>query len=106
MDIERGNIEILFQKINYLDISGQITSGSLKAERKHTVRKIDRNLYMRYAKSVFSYMTDNECENSYQLACEQMRDVHGGDPCIFRLLVNTSKKLLKMDGDEIECRFD
>ncbi len=106
MDIERGNIEILFQRINYLDISGQIISGSLKAERKHTVREIDRNLYMRYAKSVFSHMTDNECENSYQLACEQMRDVHGGDSCIFRLLANVSKKLLKMDGDEIECRFD
>lgn len=106
MEIERGNIEILFQKINYLDISGQIISGKLKAEREHTFRKIDRNLYMHYAKFVFNHMTDNECENSYQLACEQMRDAHGGEPCIFRLLINASMKLLKMDGDEIECRFD
>ena len=106
MDIEQGNIEILFQKINYLDISGQIISGRLKADREHTFRKIDRNLYMRYAKAVFNHMTDNECENSYQLACEQMRDAHGNDPCIFRLLINVPMKLLKMDGDEIECRFD
>lgn len=106
MDIERGNIEILFQKISYLHISGQITSGRQKAEREHTFRKIDRNLYMRYAKAVFNHMTDNECENSYQLACEQMRDAHGNNPCIFRLLIKASMKLLKMDGDEIECRFE
>ncbi len=106
MDIERGNIEILFQKIKYLDISGQIISGSLKAEREHSFRKIDKNLYLRYSKSVFGYLTDDERENGYQLACEQMRDAQRDDSCIFRLLINASRELLKTDGDEIECKFD
>ncbi len=106
MDVERGNIEILFKKINYLDISGQINSGRLATETEHTYRKVNRELYMRYSKSVFINMTDNERNNSYYLACEQMKDTQGNNPCVFRLLIEVSKRLLRMDGNEINCRFD
>lgn len=106
MDVERGNLVILFQKVKYLNISGQITVGSLKAEREHTFQKIDKNLYLRYSKSVFGYMTDNERENSYQLACGQMKDACGNHSSIFRLLIKMSQKLLNTNGDEIECKFD
>lgn len=106
MDVERGNIEILFKKMNYLDVSGQVDSGGLAVETEHTYRKINRELYMRYAKSVFVNMTDNERDNSYHLACEQMKDAQGNNPCVFRLLIKVSQRLLRMDGNEIKCKFD
>lgn len=106
MDVERGNIEILFKKMNYLNISGQVNSGMLAVETEHTYRKINRGLYMRYSRSVFISMTENERDNSYHLACEQMKDSQGNNPCVFRLFIKMSQSLLRMDGNEIKCIFD
>lgn len=106
MDVERGNIEILFKKIDYLDINGQVNSGRLAVETEHTYRKINKELYMRYSKTVFNNMTDNERNNAYKLACEQMKDAHGNNPCVFQLIIKVSQRLLIMDRNEIECKFD
>lgn len=104
MDIERGNIEILFNKINYMAI-GKYPYGVI-IKSAHTYKNIDKKLYMRGANAVFSYMTENERDNSYQLACKQMKDAKGENPSVFRLITHMSKKLLKLNGDEIQCRFE
>lgn len=51
-------------------------------------------------------MTEDERENGYRLACEQMKDAQGENPSVFRIITDMSKKLLRLDGDEIRCRFD
>ena len=106
MDIERGNIEILFQKINYMAVGRQINFGEKLNRQMHSHKNIDRMLYMQCAEYIFPYMNEDERANGYSLACTQMKDVNGENPSVFRLLTDLSKKLLRMDGDEIRCRFE
>lgn len=106
MEIERGNIAILFQKINYMaigrqsDIAGEI-NGPI-----HSYKAINKKLYMQCAAHMFPYMNEEEQENGYLLACRQMMDGQGKNPSVFRLLTDLSRKLLRLDGDEVKCRFD
>lgn len=105
MDIERGNIEILFGEIDYMAIGRQINWDGTAVIPIHTYKKIDKKLYMRGSEKIFRNMTENERENSYLLACSQMKDDQGNHPSLFRLITDISRKLLEVDGDEIKCRF-
>lgn len=105
MDIERGNIEILFGEIDYMAIGRKSRDGTALIPT-HTYKKIDKKLYMRGSEKIFRNMTENERENSYLLACSQMKDAQGNNPSLFRLITDISKKLLEVDGDEIKCKFD
>ncbi len=106
MDVERGNIAILFQKISYMAISGQASNRELVSATTHTYKNIDRKLYIRCAKKIFPNMTENERLNSYYLACGQMKDVQGKNMGVFQMLINMAQKLLVLDGDEVKCKFD
>lgn len=106
MDIERGNIEILFRKINYMAIGRQINFGKEINRSVHSYKNIDRKLYIQCAENIFPYMNEDERENGYLLACRQMKDLRGENPSVFRLLTDLSKKLLRLDGDEIKCKFE
>lgn len=54
MDIERGNIEIVFQKIPYMYV--------IKSQQEMvdycSYSKMEKDIYMRYSSDVFSYATD------------------------------------------------
>ncbi len=102
MDIERGNIEILFQKIPY----GYIEKKRDQEMPTHTYKTINRNLYLRYSLEVFGNESEDERKNNYLLMLQQMEDVNGKDPSVFRLVVDMAKKILVLDGDEIKCKFD
>lgn len=56
MDIERGNIEIVFQKIPYMYV--------IKSQQEMvdycSYSKMEKDIYMRYSSDVFSYATDDE----------------------------------------------
>ena len=106
MDIERGNIEILFRKINYMAIGRQIDFGEKINRSVHSHKNINKKLYMQCAENIFSYMNEDERVNAYLLACRQMKDAQGENPSIFRLLMDLSKKLLRLDGDTVKCKFD
>ena len=54
MDTERGNMEILFQKIPYYCIS-----------ENHDYKAVNRRLYLQYAKDVFSFNSEDEIRNKY-----------------------------------------
>lgn len=49
MDIERGNLEILFQKIPYT----YITMNCFDTGKQHDYYIINKNLYMKYSQEVF-----------------------------------------------------
>lgn len=106
MDTERGNIEILFHKIDYRAIGGRGDFGKRDGKAAHTHKNINEKLYMRYSEKAFPHMSENERRNAYLLACEQMKDANGKNASIFRLLTGMSRKLLILDGDEIKCKFD
>lgn len=65
MDIERGNIEIVFQKIPYMYV--------IKSQQEMvdycSYSKMEKDIYMRYSSDVFSYATDDERSNNYSFMC-------------------------------------
>lgn len=56
MDIERGNLEILFRKIPYNYIEGNNSFGALI----HTYKNINKRLYMRYSPEIFCNASEDE----------------------------------------------
>lgn len=102
MDIERGNLEILFQKIPYMYVIQKDDS----LHRCCAYNKIAENLYMRYAADVFPYATDDERRNSYRYMCEQMQWKERKEGNIFFLIFDLAKRMLRLDGEEVECKFD
>lgn len=102
MDIERGNIEILFRKIPYNYI------GKLIGSRKqlHTYSNVDYELYLRYSGDIFRCQSEDERKNSYFLMCQQMKNHENNNPSVFRLIIDLAQRMLTIDGDEIKCEFE
>lgn len=107
MDIERGNIEIVFQKIPYI----YLIRKNEQADFICRYNKVDENLYMRYAAEVFSCATDDERRNNYRYMCEMMQRSETAKSDnkkqnVFRLVYDLAEKMLRMDQKEIMCKFD
>lgn len=102
MDKERGNIEILFQKIPYNYIGKRIGSDV----KIHTYKSVNKDLYMRYSVEIFGNESEDERENNYNLMLQQMTNGPKDAPSIFRLISDAAKKMLVLDGDEIKCEFE
>lgn len=97
MDIERGNLEILFRKIPYNYIGRRYA---------HTYKNVNKALYMRYSVEIFGNESEDERENNYALMIQQMRDEQKEDLGVFRLISDLAKRMLILDGDEIKCKFE
>lgn len=66
MDIERGNIEILFQKIPYM----YLLAPKDCSESFLGYNKVDEGLYMRYAADVFTcYLIHVIVSNEFLFCC-------------------------------------
>lgn len=102
MDIERGNIEIIFRKIPYYYIGKKVGL----CVPVHTYKNINRALYMRYSVEIFENESEDERKNNYYLMLQQMSDSQKEGQSIFRLITDMSHKMLVLDGDEIKCEFD
>lgn len=102
MEIQRGNMEILFRKIPYCYIGRENSSGVFV----HNYESVDSNLYLRYSVEIFGNATEDERRNYYDLLLEQMGDEQGKNRNVFRMITNMAKVLLTLDGDELKCRFD
>lgn len=102
MDVERGNIEILFRKIPYNYVIKSLHSYSLN----HTYENVNLELYLRYAADVFGYKSEDEQRNNYNLMCQQMKDQDNKNPSVFRLITDLARRMLVLDGDEIKCEFE
>ena len=109
MDIERGNIEIVFQKIPYM----YVIKSQSELMDYCSYNKIAKDIYMRYSSDVFSCVTDDERRNNYLFMCEQMKrrtDQWKNDLSenigVFQLLFDLARQILRLDGNEIKCKFD
>ncbi len=102
MDIERGNIEILFQKMPYIYLLPQ----KKRSEILLGYNMVNERLYMQYAADVFPRATDDERRNNYKYMQKQMQNPSGKRGNVFRLVFNLADRMLCSDGDEIKCRFD
>lgn len=102
MDIEKGNLEILFLKIPYYKILTKRHADGTG----HDHKKVDEKLYMQYSQSVFPYYSEDERKNNYMKLIQDMRDNTENSPNIFRFIMNIANRMLTYDGNEITCKFD
>ena len=102
MEIERGNLEILFIKIPYEKIT--LRPGAHR--EKHDYRYVNLELYHQHAQSVFSCYSKNERDNNYQKLVQDMKGGKNSAPSVFRLIMGMAERVLTYDDDEIKCKID
>lgn len=102
MDIERGNIEILFRKIPYNYIGMRLDL----PVPVHSYKNVNKNLYMRYSVEIFGNESEDERENNYEIMLQQMVKGQKESSGIFRLVSDVAQRMLILDGDEIKCEFE
>lgn len=100
MDIENGNLKIIFQKIPYININ------KLDKGKKHDCYKVNKEQYLKHAPTIFSQYSKDEHEHNYYLLEQDMKDKHSGNKSVFQYVINVADKLLVYDGNEVLCKFN
>lgn len=101
MDIENGNLKILFQKIPYT----YINENNLKKPRKHNYYKVDKELYLKQASNIFPQYSKDEHEHNYYLLEQDIKDKYTDNKNVFQYVISVSDKLLVYDGNEVEYSY-
>lgn len=97
MDTERGNLEILFQRIPYY----WINSNTEGMRIRHDYKAVNMQLYLKYAKDVFQYNSEDEIRNKYRFLEEKIEGRN-----VFHIILEFAKQVLIYDGSEIKCKID
>ena len=88
MDIEKGNLELLFLKIPYT----KITKKPTLEKSGHDYRQVNKDLYMQYAQNVFSNYSEDERYHHYQKLLQDMKNNPQGNCSIFHFIMTIAKK--------------
>lgn len=103
MEIEIGNLKIIFQKFPYTSIGRKkLNSGW----RYNEYNRIDKETYLREAEEIFRTRSYDELQNNYNILLQSMRGRSNEDISVFNSVMNLTEKLLIYDGSEIRCKFD
>lgn len=102
MDIERGNIEIVFKDIFYTNI----TYHCADARHRHDYAKVNKELYMWHSQKVFRHQSEDERMNNFLLMKQTMEADPKYETSIFQLITDASRKMLVYGNNEIRCKFD
>ncbi|MDE7322637.1 MAG: hypothetical protein K2N73_07850 [Lachnospiraceae bacterium] len=102
MDIERGNLEIVFKEIFYTNI----TYNCPDPRKRHDYARVNKDLYMWHSQKVFRHQSEDERLNNFQLMTQTMQSGSKYEPSVFQLITDASKKMLIYGNNEIRCRFD
>ena len=103
MEIEIGNLKIIFQKFPYTSIGRK----KLKSGRRYNeYNRIDKETYLREAEGIFRTRSYDELQNNYDILLQSMRGKNSDDISVFNSVMNLTEKILIYDGSEIRCKFD
>ena len=103
MEIEIGNLKIIFQKFPYTSIGRKkLNSG----RRYNEYNRIDKETYLREAEGIFITRSYDELQNNYDILLLSMKGKNSEDISVFNSVMNLTEKLLIYDGSEIRCKFD
>ena len=102
MEIEIGNLKIIFQKLSYTCIGKKKPGANKYCE----YNRIDKECYLREAEAVFATRSYDELQNNYCLLVQSMKGFENEESSVFNSVINLAEKLLVDDGLEIRCKFD
>ena len=102
MDIENGNLKIIFQKIPYTNIN----ENKPDKDKKHDYYKVNKEQYLKQALTIFPQYSNDEQKHNYYLLEQDMKDKHTDNKSVFQYVINVADKLLVYDGNEVLCKFN
>lgn len=102
MDIERGNIEIIFKNIPY----NKITINCADKKKRHDYCMINKNIFIQYSYLTFPHYSADERENCFQKLVQDMTETSFKKKNIFLYVMKVAEKMLIYDGCEVRCRFE
>ena len=102
MDIENGNLKIIFQKIPYTNIN----ENKPDKDKKHDYYKVNKEQYLKQALTIFPQYSNDEQKHNYYLLEQDMKDKHTDSKSVFQYVINVADKLLVYDGNEVLCKFN
>lgn len=102
MDIERGNLEILFRWISYRHIP--ISEGNV--EEVFDCFHIDRALYMEQCHRVFSGRSEDERNHCYYYLEQKMKKRTLYPASVFQLILDVTDCFFSYKSGKVFCKFD
>ena len=101
MDIERGNLKILFNEIPHFRINLNDTLD----RSSHTYDNVNKKLYLEYSRRIFPYYSEDERVNNYFLLDEDMKDISDISKSVFYMIYKIASRMLVLHSSEIQCRL-
>lgn len=101
MDIERGNLKILFNEIPHFRINLNDTLD----RSSHTYDNVNKKLYLEYSRRIFPYYSEDERVNNYFLLDEDMKDISDKSKSVFYMIYKIASRMLVLHSSEIQCRL-
>ena len=102
MDIERGNLEIIFKWIP----SDRITWNEIVVGKLHDCFHVNRELYLQQCSYVFSGRSEDEHNNCYEYLKETMGKKSQYKSSVFQLIIDLAEKLLTYNYGDVICKFE
>lgn len=101
MDIERGNLEILFQWIPY----DKVTIWGSDFRERHDCFHVNEAFYLEQCHRVFEGRSEDEQKNYLAYLREKMGCKPRYRGSVFQLILDAADKLLDYQAGEVLCRF-
>lgn len=102
MDVECGNLEILFKEISF----DQIQLVRRMNGDFHTYDCVEKKLYLQSARRVFRRYSEDEQENNYFLLNEDMKDGKSGLRSVFNMISKAASRMLTIQSQKIKCKLE
>ncbi|MCI8606384.1 MAG: hypothetical protein HFG72_06035 [Hungatella sp.] len=101
MDIECGNLEILFRAIPFQLIQ------PMKAKGKdyHGFDQVNQKIYLEYSKQIFQNYSKDEHVNNYYLLDKDMWNDLNNTKSVFYLISEMASRMLIIQSQKIKCRL-
>lgn len=101
MDIERGNLKILF-----IEIPPSRIGLNVRLERdSHTYDNVNKKLYLEYARRIFLHYSEDEILNNYFLLDKEMKDISQKSKSVFCMISKIASRMLTLHSSEIQCKL-
>lgn len=102
MDIERGNLDILFHWIPY----NNITTNELNVGEQHDSFHVNQRLYLDQCHHVFAGRSEDERINCYAYLQVMMAKKKCYKPSVFQLVLNAAECFLIYQSGDVLCKFE
>ena len=102
MDIERGNLDILFRRIP----CEYITLNELNEKERHDCFHVNKQYYLGQCHQVFPGRSEDERNHCYDYLKETMHKKWEYPSSVFQLILDAAERFLTYQADSVLFKFE